>query len=98
MVPMLAHAEFYTGNELLNKIQDQSHGQNMMALGFVAGAFDVGFGIIHCTPNTVNLGQIRDMFKNELLASPEKRHLSAESILNQMLKNKWPCRNIRNDI
>ena len=92
-LPIVANAEFLSGNELLSRMQDQSHGLNMMALGYVGGVFDAGQSVTHCAPATVTLGQVRDMAKNHMIINPESRNSSADSIILNILRRTWPCRN-----
>ena len=89
-VPALACAEFYSGNDLLNKMDGAETG--LIAMGYVAGVFDVGVGTNHCPPSHVTLGQVRDMVKQHLLMYPERRHYSADYLIMEMLKKTWPCK------
>ena len=86
-----AQAEFYTGNDLLQRIDSESHGEKMLALGYVIGVFDVGQSVLHCAPPSVTAGQIRDMAAAYLRGFPAKRHKSAESLVNEVLAAAWPC-------
>ena len=88
---LMAHAEFYTGNDLLNKINADNAIDRMVGLGYVMGVFDTVNGIDHCPPDNVTSGQIRDMVRNHLVASPSVRHLSADLQVRYVLKNAWPC-------
>ena len=47
-----AHAEFLTGNKLLQLTQGSEQEQTF-ALGYVAGSFDAGMGTNHCPPSNV---------------------------------------------
>jgi len=86
-----AHAEFYTGNDLLQKFDSESHGERMLAIGYVMGVFDVGQSVLHCSPATVTSGQVRDMAAAYIRGTPAKRHKSAESLINEVLAAAWPC-------
>ena len=86
-----AQAEFYTGNDLLQRLDSESHGEKMLALGYVIGVFDVGSAVIHCPPAGVTAGQVRDMAAAYLRGFPAKRNKTAESLINEVLAAAWPC-------
>jgi hypothetical protein len=86
-----AQAEFYTGNDLLQRIDSESHGEKMLALGYVIGVFDVGQSVLHCSPSNVTAGQVRDMTASYLRNFPAKRNKTAESLINEVLTAAWPC-------
>jgi len=86
-----AQADFYTGNDLLQRLDSESHGEKMLALGYVMGVFDVGQSVLHCSPATVTAGQIRDMAAAYLRGFPAKRHRAAELLINEVLAAAWPC-------
>ena len=92
MVPTMAHAEFFTGNDLFNKMNGTTIDQ-IQAIGFVQGVFDVYVGVTFCPPAGVTAGQVSDMGKNYLANNPANRHKTAESLLNTMFKQAWPCQN-----
>jgi hypothetical protein len=93
-VPAMAQAEFFSGNDLLNKMNGDAY-ERMQAIGFVQGVFDVYVSVTFCPPSNVTAGQIRDMIKNYLTNSPATRHKTAESLINEALKGVWPCQNNR---
>ena len=86
-----AQAEFYTGNDLLQRLDSESHGEKMLALGYVIGVFDVGSAVLHCPPAGVTAGQVRDMAASYLRGFPAKRNKTAESLINEVLAAAWPC-------
>ncbi len=94
-VCVTAHAEFKDGNDLLNDMESGHAVGQMVALGYVMGVTDVGMGYLHCAPGNVKAGQIRDMVLNYLRNTPADRHLSADSIINKILKETWPCQRSR---
>lgn len=85
-----AHAEFKSGNKLLEDMTSSSMNQ-MNALGYVTGVADALMGITFCMPPTVNAGQVYDMVKLYLENNPANRHNTADRIVNHVLKNVWPC-------
>ena len=61
-------------------------------MGYIAGAVDMGDGIVFCvTADTVTMGQVRDILKNYLEATPTTRHMSADAIIIELFKKLWPC-------
>lgn len=86
-----AHAEFKDGNKLLSDMRDSSYYIQGVALGYVTGVADVGVGVIHCAPPNLTAGQLHDMVKNYLENTPAERHLTADTIINKVLKAVWPC-------
>ena len=86
-----AHAEFYTGNDLLSKQQSSSTVDNMVALGYVMGVFDATRGEAHCPPDNVTAGQVKDMVRNHLEATPSTRHYVADMQVRYVLNRAWPC-------
>lgn len=85
-----AHAEFFTGNDLLGKLNGD-FGDKMVAMGYVIGVFDTTRSEAHCPPENVTAGQVRDMVKNHLEAMPTIRHLSADVQVRYVLNRAWPC-------
>ena len=85
-----AHAQFYTGNELFERMNDPE--RQFFALGFIAGVSDANIGIWHCPPERITLGQTRDVVHRALKANPEERHLSAAVLVGAYLQNAWPCK------
>jgi hypothetical protein len=86
----LAHAEFKDGNKLLSDM-NSGHGQQMNAIGYVTGVADTLMGVTYCPPTNMTAGQVYDMTKQYLETYPATRHMSADSIINRVLKSAWPC-------
>lgn len=86
-----AHAQYTDGNKLLSDIESDSVVREMVALGYVIGVADTGWWILHCVPNRVQAGQIRDMVRNYLRANPEERHRAADILVTRVLNHAWPC-------
>lgn len=94
MIPSIASAEFFSGNDLLKRLNGDNI-EKMQALGFVQGVFDVYVDVTICPPNNgrqVTAGQINDMVRNYLENSPAIRHRTAQSIINEALSGAWPCK------
>jgi hypothetical protein len=96
-IPVMAHAEFFTGNDLLAKMNGDA-ADRIQAIGYVQGVFDVYVHVTICPPNggrDITAGQIRDMIKNYLTNSPATRHKTAESLIHEAFNSVWPCQNNR---
>jgi hypothetical protein len=93
-MPCMASAEFMSGNNLHAKMTGD-FGEKMQALGFIQGVFDVYVSVTFCSPENVTAGQVSDMVKRYLDNNPSTRHKTAESLINQALKQAWPCANNR---
>lgn len=90
-VPTIASAEFYSGNDILNKLNDSSLMMQMQALGYIQGVADVYVGVTFCAASNVTAGQLQDIVKSYLQHNPAIRHKTAESLINEALKQVWPC-------
>lgn len=86
-----AHAEFLSGNELLQRINSTDQYDRGTAMGYVLGAHDSSRGSVHCSPDAATGGQVRDIVKAHLESTPETRHLSADAHIMHILKKIWPC-------
>jgi len=84
-------AEFYTGNDLLNKLNSDSTIDRALALGYIAGVSDYGTNVVNCLPKGITLGQLKDLVQAHLINNPASRHFSADSIITNLLQRTWPC-------
>lgn len=87
-----AHAEFFTGNMLLNMLDSAKDSERSMGMGYVAGAFDASQKAVHCSPSNVSLRQAVDMVRKRLVDAPEDRHYSADMIVMSVMKAAFPCK------
>ena len=97
-VPVMAHAEFKTGNELLSDMQSENIVNKMAALGYIMGVTDALRGTTHCPPAEVTAGQLRDMIKSTLESAPQIRHYTADAIVSAVLGKAWPCANKKSGV
>lgn len=86
-----AHAEFWDGNVLHQRLNSSGSVERSIGLGYVMGVFDAMHGVMHCAPANVTAGQINDMVKNFLDNTPAVRHFSADSLVVRVLRTSWPC-------
>jgi len=92
LVSIPARAEFFTGNELLSRMDSESLVDRSMALGYVVGVSDMGDGVVHCPPNGVTTGQVRDIVRSYLVRNPSERHMTGDVLINKALRAVWPCK------
>ena len=94
-VPTMAQAEFWTGNNLYNKLEDQDTIHKVQGIGYIMGVYDVYVNVTFCPPSEVGItvGQIKDMVHAWLRANPNQRHRNAEALVNEAFKQAWPCAN-----
>jgi hypothetical protein len=92
-IPVMASAEFVSGNDLYRDLRSDKVSDNLYALGYIAGVADAGQSGSHCIPSTVNLGQIQDMTVDYLRRNADVRNLSADILVGLMLLERWPCKN-----
>ena len=85
-----AHAEFWDGNKLHNHLSGTT-GEQLLGLGYVMGVADSLQHVTFCPPANVTAGQVRDMVANYLNNVPADRHLTADGLINKVLKGVWPC-------
>jgi hypothetical protein len=93
MAPMVAQAQFHSGNDLLEMMRSESVGKQMQGLGYIQGVTDALTNTVTCPPR-VSGGQVMDLIKNYLEANPAMRHFTAWSITSYVLKATWPCKSI----
>lgn len=92
-VPLMAHAEFKTGNQLYTDITSDSVVNQMVALGYIMGIADITRGKAQCGPASATAGQLMDMVKKHLQDFPNMRHYTADIIIMYVLGQAWPCKN-----
>jgi hypothetical protein len=95
MVPAMAHAEFFTGNQLLAKMNSTEVSERIQAIGYIQGVFDTGQHLKHCAPDNAGItaGQIQDITRSYLEKNPAVRNLSADLLITEALRKIWPCAN-----
>lgn len=91
LVPTIASAEFFTGNDLLRDMKSDAMDQ-MHALGYVLGVVDVHTRNTICLPDGVKAGQVQDVVKKFLEENPTIRHYSGDSLIQYRLEQVWPCK------
>lgn len=93
MVPCVASANFWTGNDLYTKLSSSEGVERIHGYGYVTGAFDVASYIWFCPPTGggITVGQISDIAKNWLANNPHRRNEAAEKLLREAYSQVWPC-------
>jgi MFS-type transporter involved in bile tolerance (Atg22 family) len=84
-------AQYVTGNNLLTRMDSNSHGDRMYAIGYVVGVIDSMNGYVFCLPRGFVVGQAHDMVHNYLTNVPADRHLAADVIAAKVLTASFPC-------
>lgn len=97
MVPCMAHAEFWSGNTLLSRMNGDNIDQ-VQAYGYVMGVFDTAAGVDHCGQGTPGLTvkQVSDIAKQYLEQNPNIRNLTADLLVRAAFGRIWPCANKKN--
>jgi hypothetical protein len=90
LICLSASAQFKSGNKLLEQIRG-SHGEQMLALGYITGVSDTLSGATVCLPSELTAGQAMDITKKYLEDYPAVRHMAADAIINRALSVIWPC-------
>lgn len=85
-----AHAQFLTGNELLDRLNGSTV-QQVNAVGYITGVADAEIGSIWCPPPNITARQVVDLTRRTLDVVPEKRHESASSFVMAAVRMTWPC-------
>lgn len=86
-----ANAQFYSGNKLLSMLRGDTL-DYVNGLGYVLGVADAINGVAYCPPKGVTAGQLVEMVRGYLEATPQIRHFTAESIVTNVLRNAMPCK------
>ena len=86
-----ARAEFYSGNEILQRMQSESLVEQVIAIGFVGGVADAFDMIFFCPPPGATVGQARDIARRYLVLNPGLRHKGAAGLVSDALAEAWPC-------
>ena len=86
-----AQAQFFTGNDLLTRLNSDSNIDKSIGTGFIMGVYDATHSITHCPPENVTVGQVKDMVIKNLHKGAEARHLAAEMFVSYTLNSAWPC-------
>ena len=94
-VPAMAHAEFWTGNDLYGKLQSVEVYDRMHGLGYVMGTYDAQVHVYYCpkSENLLNAGQLRDIVFQYLSTNPGQRHRPAYALIMESFRALWPCPN-----
>lgn len=87
-----AHAEFYSGNELWQRLNSESVVERSISMGFVAGVSDAITNILTCPPDYSTVGQAKDIVYRWIAENPQHRHFSASSLVVAALSSAWPCK------
>ncbi len=90
LVTPAAHAEFFSGNDLYERLTGDAYAKSL-AMGYVVGVHDATRGVMHCSSTEATSGQVRDMVIRRLVERPEQRHLGADVLVTMTMRDTWPC-------
>ena len=95
MVPAIARAEFWSGNDLYAKLGSAEVTDRIQGLGYVMGIYDAQVHVIFCPPTEqgINAGQVKDMVYQYLNVYPGQRHRQAYALVSETFRAVWPCQN-----
>lgn len=86
-----AQAQFYSGNDLLERLQSRHTERNMLALGYTAGVFDTGYNVLWCDVSPeVRVGQLADIARRYLEKNPGTRHYPARTLVFHAFSEAFP--------
>ena len=92
MLATSAHADFQSGNEILNNINSDNYYSKGNAMGYIMGVVDAYSGIYICPPATITGGQIQDIVKSYLVQTPATRHTGASVLVYSAMVEFFPCK------
>ena len=95
-MPLMSHAAFRSGNELLSDMNATDSFSRGLALGYIMSAADMARSVWFCPPSDgggLTAGQIHDVVRNYLTNNPVIRNRAADSILIEVFSSWYPCRN-----
>jgi hypothetical protein len=90
-MPVMAYADFFTGNALLSRMNSHESMETSLALGYVMGVSDAYQDTTHCSGPQVTAGQTRDVVKLYLQRNPSVRDMAAEILIMVALAEAFPC-------
>jgi hypothetical protein len=96
MFPVAAHAQFWSGNTLLQKLNSTDTVDKAVALGYVIGVSDSNQNSVHCSGPNVTGAQTRDVVQKFLTQNPSVRDENADLLVAVALGQAWPCKNKSN--
>jgi len=102
LAPLGARAEFFTGSALLARLDagervDRGTGQSgdefdsALAMGFIAGVYDVFVQASFCSRTGVTLGQATAVTRMYVRALPHRHHEPAYKLVREALDRAFPC-------
>ena len=92
MLATSAHADFKSGNEILDNINSDNYYSKGNAMGYIMGVVDAYSGIYICPPATITGGQIQDIVKSYLVQTPSVRHQGASGLVYTAMVEFFPCK------
>ena len=91
-ISSVSHAEFIDGNLLLSRMLGNETDQ-VYSLAYTIGVADASMNTHWCPPEKMKSSEVHEITKAILIASPTKRHLSADVFVLAALRGTYPCAN-----
>lgn len=88
-----AHAEFWSGTKLRDMLAEKPGVNAGAAHGYIIGVHDAGEGVVHCSPSTAKAGDVVNVVRIYMDAVPHTLSKSADAVVFDALKARWPCAN-----
>lgn len=86
-----AHAEFVTGNHLLQTLKKDSALNRAVAMGYIVGIADAAEGTVSCLPPSVTIPQVINLVEQWMENNPQLLHNTGDRIVVAVLGQAWPC-------
>lgn len=91
LITNTAQAQYFTGSELLSRLNSSDAYMRGSAMGYIASVHDVNREVLRCFPKEVQLGKLRDEVKAHLESTPEIHYLPADLFVTHVITNMSRC-------
>lgn len=81
---------FMDGNKLYGYANSDDPVELSIFFGYVVGTIDAHWGAL-CIPKDASSAQVKDIAKKYLDDHPEERHLAAERVVVNAIREAFPC-------
>lgn len=86
-----AHAQFFSANELYERMTGAEAITKAQSYGYIQGIFDRTIGDTQCAPQSVNTRQVVDLVTLNMVKYPQHRDKPASVFVEATLMATWPC-------
>lgn len=95
-IPILTHADYFTGNDIMDSWDNKFHESNTMIRGYFAGVQDSYNGVHFCVDSKVKMSQAAEIVIKYMKDHPEKWHKAGKNLVLDALNKAFPCGNESN--